>query len=185
MVKTPLSLALALLVTACGAGAQTTAEPLPQTTVLKVTSTTALVSDAACPVTIPPQPALIPPEPYPPQAPDLYQSVWYGTSALWTMLDPEGEVWGGIPQVHGGMIGAKTIWWSDLYHGTMERPITVTGRQLDGAATFEAVGPGGGGFREDIGSFMMVGLEIPAPGCWEVTTKYGDAELSYVVKVGR
>jgi hypothetical protein len=47
-------------------------------------------------------------------------------------------------------------------------------------ASFEA--GGGGGFREDIGSFILVGIEIPA-GCWELTARYGDAELSYVVLV--
>lgn len=183
MVKTPHFFALALLATACVAGALTTEKLPSHSTVPSSPSTEAVVSDGACPLTIPPQPGLVPPEPYPSQAPELYQAVWYGTSALWTMLDPEGEVWSGIPQVHGGMIGEKTIWWSDLYNGTNDRPITVTGRQLDGSASFEGVGPGGGGFREDIGSFMMVGIEIPAAGCWELTTRYGDAELSYVVMV--
>lgn len=178
-------LVFALLATACGAGAVATGQPLPsQATPLQATSNEKIDSEEACPLTIAPQPGLIPPELYPPQAPELYRAVWYGTSALWTMLDPEGEVWSGIPQVHGGMIGEKTIWWSDLYNGTNERPITVTGRQLDGSASFEGVGPGGGGFREDIGSFMMVGIEIPAAGCWELTARYGDAELSYVVMVG-
>ncbi|MDQ3659863.1 MAG: hypothetical protein M3454_02135 [Actinomycetota bacterium] len=45
-----------------------------------------------------------------------------------------------------------------------------------------AGGPAGGGFREDIGSFMLVDLEIPA-GCWELTATYRGAELSYTVEV--
>lgn len=155
----------ALLATACGAGAPATGQPLSShATSLQATPTAAVGSD--CPLTIPPQPGLIPPEPYPPEAPDLYQAVWFGTSALWTMLDPDGEVWAGLPVDDGGF-GQKWIWWSDVASGTAEPmppPIIVTGRQLDGSATLEAKagGPGNTGFREDIGSFMMVGIEIPA-----------------------
>jgi hypothetical protein len=102
------------------------------------------------------------------------------------MLDPEGEVWAGLP-VDDGVLGQKWIWWSDASSGTVEpmSPITVTGRQLDGSASLEAMAGGSGntGFREDIGSFMMVGIEIPAAGCWELTARYGDVELSYVVMV--
>jgi hypothetical protein len=176
----------ALLASACGAGAVATGQPLPsEATPLQVTPAAAVGSDEACPLTIP-RPGLIPPEPYPSEAPALYQAVWYGTSALWTMLDPEGEVWAGLP-VDDGVFGQKWIWWSDASSRTAESmpPITVTGRQLDGSASFEAKagGPGNTGFREDIGSFMMVGIEIPAAGCWELTARYGDAELSYVVMV--
>ncbi|MGH8923991.1 MAG: hypothetical protein ACRDWA_05020 [Acidimicrobiia bacterium] len=174
----------ALLAIACGAGAVATGQPLPSpTTPLQATSTAPVDSGEACPLTIPPQPGLIPPEPYPPEPPALYQAVWYGTSALWTMLDPEGEVWSGLP-VDDGMFGDKRIWWSDGASRTLP-PIIVTGRQLDGSASFEAEAgsPGNYSFREDIGSFMMVGIEIPAAGCWELTARYGDAELSYVVMV--
>jgi hypothetical protein len=41
------------------------------------------------------------------------------------------------------------------------------------------------GFREDIGSFMLVGIAIAAAGCWELTSRYGHAELSYVVTIER
>ena len=180
--------AFALVATACGAGAVATGQPLArQTTSLQATPTAALDSDKACLLTIPPQPGLIPPEPYPSEAPILYDAVWYGTSALWTMLDPDGEVWAGLPVDDGGF-GQKWIWWSDAASGPAEPippPIIVTGRQLDGSATLEAKagGPGNTGFREDIGSFMMVGIEIPAAGCWELTARYGDAQLSYVVMV--
>lgn len=138
----------------------------------------------ACPLTIPPQPGFVPPEPYPPEVPALYQSVWYGDDELWTMLHPGGETWTELPE-HEGTFGQKTLWWSARFSaGDEPAPsITVTGRQLDGAATFEAGGPGTNGFREDIGSFMLVGLEIPEAGCWELTARYGDGELTYVVFV--
>jgi len=70
MVKSLHSLmVVALLVTACGAGVVATGQPLPsQATPLKVTPTEAVVSDEACPLTIPSQPGMIPPEPYPAEA---------------------------------------------------------------------------------------------------------------------
>ena len=179
---------LALLAIACEAGAVATGQPLPshQATPRQATPTAAIGSDEGCPLTIPPRPGLIPPEPYPPEAPALYQAVWYGTSALWTMLDPGGEVWAGLP-VDDGVFVQKWIWWADAQPLTAEPvpPIAGTGLQLDGPASFEAKagGPGNTGFREGIGSFMMVGIEIPAAGCWELTARYGFTRLSYVVMV--
>jgi hypothetical protein len=30
---------------------------------------------------------------------------------------------------------------------------------------------------------MMVGMDIPTPGCWEITGRYEDDELTFVVWV--
>jgi hypothetical protein len=177
-----------LLVTAllvCAAGAVATRQPLlSQTTSAEGMAPEAVGSQDVCPLTVPPEPGFLPPEPYPPEAPALYQAVWYGTAALWTMLGPEGEVWTQLP-IDNGMFGQKTFWWSDGYSPIAEPTpsITVTGRQRDGSASFEAGGPGTNGFREDIGSFMLVGIGIPAAGCWQLTAQDGDAELTYVVSV--
>jgi hypothetical protein len=174
---------VALLATACGANPAATGQQGPdQTTPTTAMATEAVGSQVACALTIPPQPGFVPPKPYPPQPPDVYQSVWYGTAALWTMLGPEGEVWQDLPEDRGRFT-QKTFWWSDSFFTRKGlTPITVTGRRLDRQGSFEAGVPGGGGFREDIGSFMLVGIEIPA-GCWELTARYGDTELSYVVLV--
>jgi hypothetical protein len=137
-----------------------------------------------CPLTTPPNPAFVPPESDPPRPPDLYEKEWYGTAALWTWLDPEGEVWKDLPdEDDDGRLSEKTFWWSEAYSQGDERvhPITITARRLDRPGSFETR-PGTGGFREDIGSFMLVGMEIPA-GCWELTATYRSAELSYVVLV--
>jgi hypothetical protein len=137
-----------------------------------------------CPLTIPPHPGFVPPEPYPARPPDLYRSVWYGTAELWTMLAPEGEVWEDLPE-DDGHFAQKTTWWSERFiPGEEPAPsLTVAGRRLDRPGSFEVGGPAGGGHRDDIGSFMLVGLDI-AGGCWELTAAYRGAELSYVVLVG-
>lgn len=99
------------------------------------------------------------------------------------MLSPEGEIWQGLPEADGRFT-QKIIWWSDD-HNLEEEPrptFTLTGRRLDRAGSFETGGPAGGGYRRDIGNFIMVGIEIPS-GCWELTAAYRDAELSHVVLV--
>lgn len=129
----------ALLATACGqpSASQTTdLRETPGSTAPKVIATEAVGAGDACPLTIPPKPAFVPPEPYPAEAPALYRAAWYGTSELWTMVAPEGEVWAGLPTDHG-LFGQKTFWWSAGYSRTaVPTPaITVTGRQLDGSAS--------------------------------------------------
>lgn len=141
-----------------------------------------------CPVTIPPQPAFVPPSPYfeevpNPNVPEADHRVLYGTERLWTWLDVEGEVWQGLPDDDGnGKFFEKTVWWAESY-SPGEGRIAVTGRELDGPGSFEVGGPAGGGSRPwDVGSFMLVGVEVP-PGCWEFTGSYRGDELSYVVLV--
>lgn len=186
---------LTLLGTACAGATASTGQPArdPGTTLGTTApdrgtplAATRALPRSACPVTLPSQPSFVPPEPYPSQAPALYRQVWYGTGALWTMLAREGEVWEGLPH-YGGAFGQKTLWWSQGYSLTAEPTpsITVTGRRLDGPGSFEAGEPGTNGSREDIGSFMLVGVDIPTTGCWELTARYGGAELTYVVLVER
>lgn len=178
-----LLMATALIATACAADALTT-EPTPNETSAPRAMAVDATGSPTCPLTIPPEPGFMPPAPFPSEAPPLYQAVWYGTSELWTMLDPDGAVWGGLPQGEDGTLGDKTFWWSDDYSVATE-PLTITGRRLDSSGSFEAKagGPGPGGFREDIGSFILVGVEIPAGGCWELTARYRDVELTYVIAV--
>jgi hypothetical protein len=36
-----------------------------------------------------------------------------------------------------------------------------------------------------MGAFMLLGLELPAEGCWELTGHYHDRSLRFVVRVTR
>ncbi|MGH8871367.1 MAG: hypothetical protein ACRDWS_05275 [Acidimicrobiia bacterium] len=95
------------------------------------------------------------------------------------MINPEGEAGG-----KRWLEGEKTFWWSENYSPGDPAEITVTAEHLDGSApTVEVGGPGGGGFNPSIGNFMLVGLELPQPGCWDLTARYKSATLSYVVWV--
>ena len=122
--------------------------------------------------------------PWPRNPPALYQSVWYGSDDLWTMLRPGGENWGHLPN-NGGTFTQKTWWWSrkfNLAAGEGTPRIIVTGKRLDAPGSFRAGDPGTSG-TADFGAAMLVGVDIPSTGCWEIRAHYKGAELAYVVLV--
>ena len=129
-----------------------------------------------------PEPPFIPPDGYlstPPRAPEVG---WFGTAALWTMLDRDGEVWPFEPRSATG-IPQKTFWWSANWSpdDEPEPDIVVVGTRLDEPGTF-TFGPGTNA-SADFGTAMLVGIEIPTAGCWQLTATYHGASLSYVVLV--
>ena len=144
-------------------------------------------SSAPCHVTRP-EPAFIPPGPYIPEGrfvatpPGYYESVWYGSARLWTMLDRDGEVWGPWVRLDAGL-PQKTFWWSADWvpQDELQPAITVTGRRLDANGSF--VGGPGTNATADFGTAMLVGIDIPTYGCWRITARYRGASLSYVVSV--
>ena len=108
---------------------------------------------------------------------------WFGEAALYTALDPAGEVWRGLPASPWGYT-QKTVWWSELWDpGSEPEPeIYVSGERLDAPGTFR-YGPGTNASAPDIATAMMVGIDVPELGCWRVTAIYRDASLSYTVLV--
>jgi hypothetical protein len=142
-----------------------------------------------CPVTVPPQPGFVPPEPYPPEP--GFGQVWYGTSDLWTNLDPNGAVWRGLPVERDGSVGDKTLWFSENFSTAQgedfsgNADITLTAVDLAGSARTIVQEGGVPSFNRDIKNFILVGLVLPGSGskCWEITAEYRGAELTYVLRV--
>lgn len=145
---------------------------------------------ASCPVTLPSEPVLVPPGPYPKTPPGHPHAFWHGTSGLWTMLGSNGIYSGlaspspGIPE--GIATRNKSFWWSPGFHpiGTPDPQLKVEARRLDGEAPVykqpwitNAHVPEWGGWT------MLYMLDLPTLGCWEVTTSYGGDSVSYVVWV--
>ena len=129
-----------------------------------------------------PDPAFVAPSPWPASPPSYYESEWFGSEALWTMLDRDGEVWR-FP-VGPDHLSEKLFWWSVEWPGMRDDPqpaIRVVGTRLDASGTFTS-GPGTNA-SADFGEAMLAGVEIPSPGCWQITASYGDAVLSFVVLV--
>ena len=138
---------------------------------------------ASCPVTQPPHPSFVPPQPWPAQAP-YDDAFWYGTSELWTMLDDDGA-WHSLPKNPEGYT-QKVFWWRQGYVWT-EAPqpaLTASGRRRDGSAPPLRVSRATNAFHEDFKSAMLIGVDFPTRGCWEITDRYKGAELSFVVWVG-
>ena len=136
---------------------------------------------ATCPVTVPQASPFTPPAPY--DALGLKDYFWYGSSSLWTEL-PADAVWYSLPNDSEGYT-QKVVWWRDGYVWDQEPEpkLIVTGERLDANAPPLNVSTANGVYASDIGSAMMVGMDIPTLGCWKITGKYKDAELSFVVWV--
>lgn len=175
-----------------GPGASVPPAATPTTTTTTTSTTTTLADNAvpavlagvpeSCPVTAPGNNAFTPPSEAPDGPSSVYEAVWYGTPELWTMVNPNGEVWRDLPVGTDGSLTQKTLWWSESHAPGDPAEITLTAEHLDGSApTVEA--SGGDGSHPFLGDFMVVGFELPEPGCWRVTAHYKGASLSYVVWV--
>jgi hypothetical protein len=138
---------------------------------------------ASCPATQAPGTRFVPPAPYPPRPPPAAgDKFWYGTDDLWTWLDTDGT-WEMARDRHG--LFDKSFWWRQGYDWrteTMPR-LRVTGRRLDAPAATVTSSGATNGFEPSMGAFMLVGLELPSGGCWELTGRYRGGSLRFVVRV--
>ena len=136
---------------------------------------------ANCPLTMPTDPAFVPPAPYS----DLgfEGEFWYGSNSLWTAVRQNG-VWEGLPDNPNGYT-QKVFWWSEGYvwNEEPEPDLIVTGERLDAPAPALIVSKATNAYAGDIGSAMLVGVDFPTLGCWKISGTYADAELSFVVWV--
>jgi hypothetical protein len=125
--------------------------------------------------------AFVPPPPHDP-APPFSGRFWLGTGDLWTMPFANG-LWHGLATPRG--VRDKVFWWSRNWDWrTDHRPqLTVSARRLDGAAPALRVSPATNAHAADIHHAMLVALDLPTPGCWEITGEYKGRRLSYVVWV--
>jgi hypothetical protein len=135
---------------------------------------------STCPVTPPPSPPFVPPAPEPAVASG--REFRYGTAALWTALPNDG-IWSGLPDHAPQGYTQKVFWWSTGYHGEASPELAVSGRQLDGTAALQG-SSATNAFASDIGSAMLVGVDFPTTGCWEITGTFEGHTLSFVVWVG-
>ncbi len=130
----------------------------------------------SCAVTRPPVPAFMPPG---------YQSTpqgvfWYGSADLWVAL-PTNGIW--YVQAHN--YTQKVFWGREGYVWTdeLEPELYASLRRLDGPSDPPVVSRATNGFEQTYGSFMLIGVDFPTPGCWEITGSYHGKELSFVVWV--
>lgn len=139
----------------------------------------------SCPVTRPHRTSLfVPPFPFPATAsPGTF---WFGTDKLWTSLPADGT-WKGLPHYKPGdpTFRQKLAFWRQGYdpHAEPRPNLTVSGRRIDSqAGPLQSDGKGNGSWTRD-DQFIMTGINLPTTGCWEITGRYENDELTFVVWV--
>jgi len=178
-----LAVVAAAVVIGCSGAASAPTSPATARLTAAPAQVAAADPSAACPITKP-QPAFVPPPRFR-VTPSPVTQAWYGSAELWTALDKDGETWHGLPRSSDGSFGQKTFWWSESFSvGAEPEPaISVEGRRLDRVGpTFHAGDPGTNAMFDGMSS-MLVGVDVPTSGCWELTGRYRGAQLSYVVWV--
>lgn len=144
----------------------------------------AQLAPSPCPVTTPGAPFTPSDRPAAPARPPVsYDAAWYGDDSLFTVIDREEERWHDLPAGPRGF-GQKTFWWSaDFDPGREFTPsISVAGERLDATGRFVAPGTGSNA-TADFGSAMLIAVDIPSAGCWRLTARYREADLSILVWV--
>jgi hypothetical protein len=100
-------------------------------------------------------------------------------------------VWRGLPHYtpDDTRFRQKVFWWSEGYDWRKENPpqLVITGERLDGVAPTLSTDehPNAGWTNDSNHPFMVQGIFIPVLGCWKVTGRYKEKELSYVVWVAK
>ncbi len=141
-----------------------------------ICSVLAFAADS-CPVTKPPDPAFVPPSPYPEAQGN---SFYVGAPKLWVLV--YSGPWRGLPHWPEGY-RQKIVWWSQGYNAKADPlpAIAISGRRMDGY-TSPLVVTGANGSWTTV-DFIMSGVNFPTTGCWEITGKFKGAEVKFVVSV--
>jgi hypothetical protein len=109
---------------------------------------------------------------------------WYGDETLAVLLKAGGS-WRGMGAKNH--YRNKLFWWRQGYNGRSEQwpSLTVTGKRLDASAPPADVSRATNAYHSDFGGWaMLVAVEFPTSGCWELTGEYQGHALSFVVQVG-
>ncbi len=177
-----LSLALAVSLSACSRPPAAESNAVPTTSEVPAAHTAQAPGSAPadCTVTRPPEPPFVPPSPYSKTAP--FGGFWFGTESLWTDVPSDG-VWPGLSYNAGST--QKIFWWRKGYSASDEPhpDLTVTAQRLDAPAPVVNGSKATNAYASDIGRAMLVGVEFPTFGCWEITGRYRGTALSFVVWV--
>jgi hypothetical protein len=97
----------------------------------------------------------------------------HGNGKLWTVLPLDGKLL--ITPQSDGSLSEKFMWWRGV-----RGPLTIRGRRLDApAGPLQSYVPAG--YRD--AGFQASGVTFPSEGCWEVTGRADDTEVTFVVEV--
>jgi hypothetical protein len=106
---------------------------------------------------------------------------WYGSETLAVILRPDG-IWRGMGPQHN--YRDKLFWWSFGFKPGSESNLKVSAKSLDGSPGKASISPPTNAGAPSLGDWtMLVLVEFPAAGCWEITGEYLGQKLSFVVEV--
>ena len=172
-----------LLITVAGLTMAQPAEviPAPFSGTRTATDSSAIVPPESCRVTLPPVRQFTPPLPYP-ALPPSDDRFWYGSEALWVMPKIDG-MWRGQRTAAG--YRDKLFVWRSGYDGRIEQQpkLTVKGKRLDAESSPFIISPATNAYYPSFGWAMLAGVDIPTPGCWQLSLSYGTSSLAFVVWV--
>lgn len=163
----------ALLATACSPASAMTSKPKTA----KIPEETLTGNELECPVTQTPDPAFVPPSPWPAHPPGENR-FWFGDDGLWTALPTSGS-WAQLAR------GEKFWWWSEEFDVSQDETpdLEITARRLDGSAPAVRVTEATNGYHPSFEWAMLAGIHLPERGCWEFTGQYQEHQLSLTVWV--
>jgi len=140
------------------------------------------LAEASCPVTLPSSsPVEVP------ASGSSNSFAWFGSEALAVRLPADGR-WQGMGRARN-YFDKFWVWRRGYDAKTENRPdLTFTGVKLNSGDNPERMNiEGATNAFGDGWSQMLVGMEFPSAGCWQVTAKYVHAgitqELTFVVEV--
>lgn len=92
-------------------------------------------------------------------------------------------LWHGLMTADG--IGNKVFFWSRHWDWRTEHKpeLVLSADRLDEHALSVRVTPATNAHAKDIHHAILSGLNVPTPGCWELTADYKGHTVSYVVWV--
>jgi hypothetical protein len=106
---------------------------------------------------------------------------WYGSETLAVMLPPNG-MWRGMGSAHH--YRDKLFWWSFGFTPGSESKLKVTGRKLDDTSAAANISRVTSAYASSLGGWtMLVAVEFPNAGCWEIAGEYLGQKLTFVVEV--
>jgi hypothetical protein len=145
----------------------------------------ALAVPETCSVTKPAEHPFVPPLPHSEKPPR--GQFWFGTDRLWTRL-PETGAWIGLGHYtpEDPTFRQKLFFWRQGYdpHAETQEKLIISGKRIDALAQpLQTDGPGTGSWTAN-DQFLVAGINFPTIGCWKITGRYGNDELTFVVWVG-
>ena len=105
---------------------------------------------------------------------------WYGTEKLAVIL-PRGGTWRGLGPTHN--FRDKLFLWSKGFEAGSEKNLKVTGVRLDADSPPAVISKPTNAYAESLGGWtMLVLVEFPSAGCWQITGEYMGEKLAFVVQ---